>query len=77
MEELQILLVYDITADSPWDPKDLDDKLNPSPNFSRHNHVTKLVKVIGTEEKVDLTALVYAVHSACQVEADFPELTEE
>ncbi len=34
-------------------------------------------KVIGTEKKVDLAALVNAVHSVCKVEVDFPELTEK
>ncbi len=29
-EELQLLPVSEINADSPWDPKDLDDEVDPS-----------------------------------------------
>ncbi len=43
----------------------------------RHSHVTMLGRVIGTEEKMDLTALVHAVKSACQVETHHPELPDE
>ncbi len=42
-----------------------------------HNYGTKLGKIIGTEKKVDLTALVHAVKSACQVETHKPELADE
>ncbi len=41
------------------------------------SHVTKLGKLIGTEEKVDLTALVNAVCRACQLEIEFPHFNEE
>ncbi len=80
-EELQLLPIFDITSDTTWDPKDLDDE-DPSTNHFKgdsmhHTHVTKLGKVIGTEDKVDLTALVHAVKSACQVGTHHPELTDE
>ncbi len=51
LEQLKLLPVYDITADSPWNLKDLDDEIDPSPNHftgdsMHHNNVTKLGKVI-------------------------------
>ncbi len=42
----------------------------------QHKHVTKLGRIIGTEEKVGLQALVAAVQSACRRETHFPELTD-
>ncbi len=32
LEELQLLHVYDISANFPWDLQNLDDELDPSPN---------------------------------------------
>ncbi len=48
-EELQFLPIFDITSDTPWDPKDIDEDENPSNNHFRgdsmcHSHVTKLGK---------------------------------
>ncbi len=42
-----------------------------------HNHVTKLGKLIGTDEEVDFKALVQAVKSACKWETHNPELMNE
>ncbi len=54
-EELQLLPLFDITSDSPWDPKDLGDEDHSTNHFRGdsmcHNHVTKLGKEISTDEK--------------------------
>ncbi len=70
-ENLHICPTLDITSDDPWYPQTVDDQ-GPSSNLFRgnsmhHNHVTKLGKIIGTEEKMDLEALVNAVKSAFQL----------
>ncbi len=71
---------FDLTSYETWDLSTLDDK-DPNLNYFRgnsmcHSHVTKLGKIIGTEERVDLKALVNAmknayqgsgVHTACSI----------
>ncbi len=42
----------------------------------QHLVVTKSGKIIGTEEKIDLQALVTAVQNAYRLETHFPELTD-
>ena len=79
-EDLLTWPIFDITSDDPWDPSLLQDPDSSTNHFrgdsTRHNHVTKVGKIIGTEEKVDLQALVAAVKSACRLETHFPELTD-
>ncbi len=79
-EDLLQWAIVDLTADGPWDPSTLNDEdFNPNCfrwDSTHHSHVTKLVKIIGTEEKVDLQALVTTVQSACRLETHFPGLND-
>ncbi len=73
----------DITSDEPWDPRtlDYDEEEDLSPQHFRGDSmhstkVTKLGKILGTEEQMDLKSLVNAVQSTCQLETHYPELTD-
>ncbi len=62
-EDLLKWPIIDLTSDDPLDPQDLNDQVPP--DFRGHSlrniHTTKLGKVIGSQDKVDLRALVPAV----------------
>ncbi len=67
-EDLLKWPIIDLTADKPWDLRTLNDEDFNSNHFRRdstcYSRVTKLGETIGTEEIVDLQALVTAVQSA-------------